>query len=90
MLGRGEQDPSDLIQYAIDWTSFLDGDTLATSAWTVPSELTSSGTALSTTTTQIKISGGQSGKEYSVTNRITTTVRGETAEETILIRIMEH
>jgi hypothetical protein len=90
MIGRAEQDPSDVILYALDWTSFLDGDTLATSAWTVPSELTSSGATLSTTATQIKISGGQSGKEYAVTNRITTSVRGETAEETINVRIMEH
>jgi hypothetical protein len=60
------------LDYAIDWTDWLEGDTIATSQWSVASGLT--------LITQTQVAGrctawlkdGVAGTEYTVTNTITT------------------
>lgn len=66
------KDPSDRLDYQIDWTAWLDGDTISASAWTVPSGLTQYSAANSTTVATIWLTGGTAGSEYLVTNQITT------------------
>lgn len=60
-----------VLDYTVDWGPYLAGvDTIASSSWTVPSQLTGSGQANSTTTASIRVAGGVVGKEYTIVNKI--------------------
>lgn len=95
---RYTQDPSDVLDYAIDWGSgnvraderWLDaGETIFSSTWAVsPPDLTTSLPAVVNhgTTTVIWLSGGTAGRPYTVTNRITTTA-GRTVERSFTLVI---
>lgn len=62
------------LDYVVDWSGFLDGDTIDTSTWsTSPTGLTTGTTSKTTTTTTIWLSAGTEGVTYTVTNTITTT-----------------
>ncbi len=70
------KDPSDSLDYSIDWTKQLalptTADTIATVVWTVPTGLTAGPQILSGNVTTAWLSGGTNGVEYLVTCRITT------------------
>lgn len=73
------KDPDANLDYAIDWSDWLDtGDTIATSTWLVPTGLTAGTDSNTTTSATIWLSGGKGGVSYLVTNRITTTAGRET------------
>lgn len=68
------KDPVAEKNFGINWTDWLDGDTIATSEWDVPAGLTEFLPSTNTTaTTTVFLAGGESGKEYDVPNTITTT-----------------
>lgn len=81
-----EKDPEAVLDYRIDWTNWLQtGETISTSAWTVPSTLTQPTAASNTTTTAtVWLGGGEDGTTYRVTNRIVTT-GGRTNERSLTI-----
>jgi hypothetical protein len=83
-LGSKTQDPSDILDYTVNWGAFLLGDTITTSAWTVSTGLTSVLETNSTTAATIWISGGQAGVSYTVTNTIMT-AGGRTAERSFTL-----
>lgn len=99
-LATYEKDPDASKVYTIDWAKsgpndgtanddgWLQGDTIATSTWIVPSGLTSEAESNTGTLATIKLSGGVMGRNYFVTNRITTTTSGETEDRSIEIRIV--
>lgn len=60
------------LDYSIDYTDWLDGDTIATSAWDIPDGITTSGEANTTTAVTIWASGGTEGETYELENTITT------------------
>lgn len=67
-----DKDPADSLDYSIDWTALLAGDTIASVVWTIPAGLTG-GTASNTTTVTTRwISGGTAGTSYVVTARVTS------------------
>lgn len=66
------KDPDAVLDYLIDWTAWLDGDTIATSTWTVETGLTKDSDSNTTTTTTIWVSGGTAGTNYEATNHIVT------------------
>jgi hypothetical protein len=79
------KDPDSILDYPINWTSWLEGDTAATSAWTVPAGLTEVGSdTLVANVAVIWLSGGTAGVSYDVQSRITTT-GGRTQDHTITI-----
>lgn len=79
-----QKDPLAILDYTLDWASFLNGDTIATVTWTVPAGVASVGQTFSSTTATIWLSGGTAGTSYAVVCLITT-VGGRTDERTIQI-----
>lgn len=90
MRKRYTQDPADVLDYALDWTDWLDdGETISTSSWAVtPSGLTTSLASIvnNNTTAVVWLSGGTVGNSYTVTNHITTT-DSRTVERSITVAI---
>jgi hypothetical protein len=83
-----EKDPDATSSYQFDWTAWLAGDTISTSAWAeLPSDLTVVSTANTTLTATIVVSGGTPGRTYRLRNRITTAsalIQDQTAELLVL------
>lgn len=69
---RWEKDSDDVLDYEIDWTAWLDGDTIAGSTWIVADGITKDSDTHTDATTTIWLSGGTTGASYRLTNRITT------------------
>lgn len=86
-LGPWIKDPNAVKDYEFDWSAWLDGDTIATSTWTVASGLTKDSDSHTDTVAKVWLSGGTAGTSYTITNRITT-VAGRTDDRTrnILVR----
>lgn len=73
-LATIEKTPLAELTYTIDWTAWLPGaDTIAASAWTVPTGLTSAAETNTAYRASIKLTGGTAGQTYDVKNVITTT-----------------
>lgn len=64
--------PDEKLDYTIDWTNPLDGATISSSSFTVPSGLTKESESSSSSTTTVKLSGGALDEEYDVKNTIDT------------------
>jgi len=82
------KDPNAVLDYYVDWTRWLNGDTIATSVWTVPAGLTNANDSHTTTAATVWLSGGTVGEAYKVTNRITTT-GGRTEDRSFDVKIAE-
>jgi RNA-binding protein YlmH len=83
------KDPHDVIDYSIDWSNWLQGDdTVLLSEWLVPDGITMDLELSDTTSATIWLSGGTTGTEYQLTNRITT-AQGRQRDRTITIRVRE-
>lgn len=83
---RYYKDPDEVLDYQIDWSSWLGSDTIATSVWSVPSGITQDSETETTTTSTIWLSGGTEGEVYELRNRIVTNA-GRTADRTIKVEI---
>lgn len=66
------KDPTAILDYAVDWSAWLSGDTIATSTWTVPTGLTLVRLDFTPSQGVAWISGGTVGQTYFLTNTITT------------------
>lgn len=88
MLQWPNKDPDDILDYAIDWTEQLAGDTIATVAWTVPEGLTLDRSSFAGGVTVAWLSGGSAGRIYQVTCRITTTA-GRRMDCTPRLQVLE-
>lgn len=82
--------------FAIDWGLVLanegDGDTIATSVWSVsPTGLTidTSSVDLVDTRAIVQVSGGTVGETYKLVNEITLTTGGYTLSDYITIRVVD-
>lgn len=86
------KDPDAVVDYAIDWTTWLAGDTITTSTWTVPTGITKNSDAQTTTQTSIWLSVGTTAfgrrRTYTITNKIVTAAN-RTEERSIYIQ-MKH
>ena len=78
------KDPSSILDYQVNWATFLGTDTISRSAWTVPTGITQASDTNTTTTATIWLSGGTDGSDYELANKIVT-AGGRTAERTIRI-----
>lgn len=78
------KDPDEVLDYQVDWSTALGGDTIASSVWTLPSGITQDSSTLNDTATTIWLSGGTDGSRYDLTNRITTAA-GRTFEQHVSI-----
>ena len=68
---RWLKDPNATLPYAIDFTDWLDTDTIDSVAWSAPG-LTVASSSNTTLTATIWLSGGTVGKVYPVRCRVTT------------------
>lgn len=82
------KDPNATKDYVVDWTDYLQGDTLATSVFTVPVGLTKDSETNSSTSAIVWLSGGTVGTIYTILNRITTTA-GRTDDRSFRIEVKE-
>lgn len=80
------KDPQAVLDYVIDWSDWLDGDTITASQWTVPDGIEKDSDTHTTTAATIWLSGGTLGETYSVVNHITT-VAGRENDQTIRIKV---
>lgn len=84
------KDPDEEVDYQVDWSGRLDeGDTIAASAFTVPTGLTQPKPAtFSDTTTTVWLGSGAAGTTYTILNRVTT-AGGRIYDQSVKIRIKE-
>jgi len=82
------KDPDSIEDFKVDWSADLGSDTIADSAWIVPSALTKVTDAHDTTSATARLSGGVAGALYDVVNRITT-AGGQVKDFTIRILMAE-
>ena len=67
--------PDDILDFGFIWTTWLAGDTILTSSWTLPaglSEAQADEQTTTVTTVWIDFSAAEQGVQYQVTNVITT------------------
>ena len=84
MSRQFEKDPDAILDYTVDWSRWLETDTILASQWTVPTGLTEGSATHTPTSATVWLSGGTAGQAYTVTNRITTH-GGRTDERSIVI-----
>jgi hypothetical protein len=84
MLTWPPKDPDAVLDYKLDWSKYLDDDTIASSTWTVPAGITNSGDSFTDTAATLWLSSGTHGTKYTLENRITT-AGGRTADQTVEI-----
>ena len=83
--------PDATLDYAVDWgTDYLSGEALATSSWSVEPEAPG-GVAIATSAfdlliATVTVSGGETGRIYSLTNHVTTT-DGRDDSRSIMLRV---
>jgi len=83
------KDESDVLDYKFDYSDFLgSSDTIATSTFTIPSDLTSVSETEDDTSATIFLSGGTDDTRYIIQNKITTT-EGRTAERAFILIVKE-
>ncbi len=82
------KDPDARLDYEVDWSDWLDDDTIVDSEWLVPDGITSDADTSTTTTATIWLLEGDAGRSYDVVNRITTAA-GRINDRTIKIKIQQ-
>lgn len=60
------KDPAETVLLSIDWTGELDGDSISTVVWTVPSGLTKVTQSHAAGIATVKVSGGTAGQTYEI------------------------
>jgi hypothetical protein len=83
-----QKDPSDVIDYVIDWSGVLGADTISTSTWSIPAGITQNSESETTTTATIWLSGGTSGTDYPIVNTIVT-AGGRTWSRTFVVPVRD-
>lgn len=86
------KDPDEVLDYEIDWSTRLVGNTtgsndvIVTSTWTVPTGITMDDENFDDTSTVIWLSGGTEGQTYEFLNRITTR-DGRTLDQSVKLPV---
>lgn len=80
------KEPTEVLDYRIDWSDWLDGLTIASSTWIVPAGITSEDETNTSTISLIRLSGGTWGETYELQNTIVAS-DDESETRSILIRI---
>lgn len=88
-LAWADKRPGDLLEYVLDWSHRLQEETIRASDFFVPDNaiLEVVDTVFSDTRTTIWLAGGDAGKNYEITNRITTS-SGRTMEQPVRLRVI--
>ena len=80
------KDPDSVVDYGCDWSGLLQsGETVASSTWSIPVDLSGSDETNTGTITGVMLSGGVEGSAYTVTNQVVTSL-GRTHDRSMIIR----
>jgi hypothetical protein len=80
------QDPLEVLDYSLDWTIWLAGDTIAASSWVItPAGPTLSGQAQTGAATVCLVAAVTLAGVYRLTNTVTT-AQGRTSDRSLTIR----
>ena len=82
------KDPDSVLDYTVNWETWLDGDTISASSWTIPVGLTEDSDTFGDSTATVWLSSGSVGVYYDIINHITTAA-GREEDQTLIIRCME-
>ena len=84
------KDPNEVLDYILDWTSRIEGDTIQTSSWSI---VTGSGLVINSDNvdntfkkTVVWLSAGTEGITYLLLNRITT-AGGRTMDQSVKLKV---
>jgi hypothetical protein len=80
------KDPDAVLDYAVDWSHWLDDDTIDASEWVVPDGIEKDSDTNTTTIATVWLSGGTLGATYTLVNHITTAA-GRENDQTITIKV---
>jgi hypothetical protein len=86
-----EKDPQAKLDYAVDWSAWLQaGETITTSTWTVPAGLSqiTPAPSIAAGVTTIWLGGGTLGARYDVVNHIVTS-QGREDDRTLHIFVVD-
>lgn len=89
-MAWAEKDPDDIADYAIDWTRWLDGDTISDSVFTVDGDpgVSLASESHTDTVATVWLAGGGEGRRAKIHNRITT-AGGRRFDKTMTLDIKE-
>ena len=79
------KDPDAVLDYTINWEEWLDGDTISSSSWAVPTGLTEDSESNGDSTATIWLSSGTVGKTYEIVNSITTAAARQEDKTLVII-----
>ena len=82
------KDPDAVLDYALNWTKWLEGDTISTGTWTIDAGPTIASQSVSGGIVTMFLSGGVDGVSYNAKCRVVTT-GGRTEDRTIQIQVKE-
>lgn len=82
------KDPDEHVDYGLDWSARLRGDSILSSTWIVPDGLTADQDSDNGSLTIVWLSGGTVGKTYDIVNRVVTQ-NGRTFDQTVRLRISQ-
>lgn len=80
------KDPDEALDYVIDWTAWLRGDTVTGASWVVTAGLTKADEAFTGQTATVWLSGGVAVTQYAATCTVTT-AGGRVGERSITITV---
>ncbi len=80
---------AEVLDYTINWATFLVTDTISTSTWSLPAGITTTSNSNTTTTTSIFLATGAVDKTYLISNTITT-AGGRTVVRSFSISIVPY
>lgn len=87
LLSWPTKDPDEVLDYQMDWSARLNGDTITASTWAVVGAgLTVQSNSFSATSTTVWLAGGTLATKYLLTNRVTTT-GARVMEQTVALKI---
>lgn len=86
------KDPQSRVDYAIDWSGYVDGQIVTASAWAVtpqePGGVAVDGASFDLARTAATLTGGAAGHVYSITNQVTLS-DGRSDQRSITLRVEE-
>jgi hypothetical protein len=80
--------PDDILDYAVDWTGTLRGESIDRSVFDVPHGLIKLSEKIDHSRTQLWLTGGQDGQLYIIANRIRTNL-GRVLEQRIKLAVID-
>lgn len=85
-----DKDPQAVLPYYVEWDDWLEGDTIATSTWTLPDGITKESDTHDNTLVTIWLSGGTLDAEYTLVNHIVTNSTPPKEEDRTITIVMRH